>query len=82
MKIKPINSEEKTLDSVRHNPNTKGTHLFILDEEEKPDKENYSNIVLASLMFERGFFKKTLEETVKQSKELISDYEQEDYMGL
>jgi hypothetical protein len=82
MKIKPIINEEKTIDLVRYNPNTKGTHLFILDGEDNNKKRDYANIVLTSLMFERGFLKESLEDTINKSKELIADYEQEDIMGL
>ena len=82
MKIRPNINERNTCNMVRYNPNTKGTSLLILDGVEKEEKKDYSNIVLLSLMHERGFLKRTFEETVNAAESYTEEYKRNDVMGL
>ena len=82
MKIKPITDIEKVSDQVRNNPNTKGTHLFIDNGEPNEEKQDYANVVLISLMYERGFLKDTIDETITAASEFTEGYESNNVMGL
>jgi len=82
MKIKPIIDIKKISELTRHNPNTKGTHLLISEGKITEEKKDYSNIVLVSLMYERGFLKNTIKETVDCANEYVDSYENDNVMGL
>jgi hypothetical protein len=81
MKIRPNINEEKIDELVRYNPNTKGTHIMIFDGESKQIKRDYSDLVLLSLMYKKGFLKPTIEETIRDSNDFVESYE-DNVMGL
>lgn len=82
MKIKPVLDVEKISEEARYNPNTRGTHLFMGSGEISESKKDYSNLVLVSLMYERGFLKESIEETASFASEMVSSYENDNVMGL
>ena len=82
MKIKPVIDMQKISELVRYNPNTTGTHLFIDDGVLSEDKKDYANVVIVSLMHDRGFLKDTMDETVQVANEVVSSHENPNTMGL
>ena len=82
MKIKTIINEEDIYEIARYNPKTIGTHILIAEGEENSKKRDYSNIVLLTLLYKRGFFKKDYDQMISDSNAFVSEYEKDEVMGL
>ncbi len=76
MKIKPIINEKDICNTARYNQNTKGTHLFITDGEISEKKQDYSNIVILSLMYKRGFLNSSIDQMESDATTLVDSYEE------
>ena len=82
MKIKPVIDVERISELTRYNSNTTGTHLFIDNGELSEAKKDYANLVLVSLMYDRGFLKDDIKGTIQGATEVVNSHENGNTMGL
>lgn len=82
MKIKTIINEEDVYEIARYNPKTVGRHILIAEGEDNSKKRDYSNIVLLTLLYKRGYYNKDYNQMISDVNMFVSEYEKDKVMGL